>query len=84
MPREVAFLISSFHRRALGKGEASLVAQTVKKSTCNAEDSGPILGAGRSHGEGNGYSLHTLPWRISWTEEPAGLQSMGLQKVGHD
>ena len=23
-------------------------------------------------------------WRISWTEEPGGLQSMGLQKVAHD
>ena len=22
--------------------------------------------------------------RIPWTEEPGGLQSMGLQKVGHD
>ena len=25
-----------------------------------------------------------LPWRIPWTEEPGGLQSMGLQRVGHD
>ena len=25
-----------------------------------------------------------LGWRIPWTEEPGGLQSMGLQKVGHD
>ena len=24
-----------------------------------------------------------LVWRISWTEEPAGLQSIGSQKVGH-
>ena len=23
-------------------------------------------------------------WKISWTEEPGGLQSMGLQRVGHD
>ena len=23
-------------------------------------------------------------WRILWTEEPGGLQSMGLQKVKHD
>ena len=23
-------------------------------------------------------------WRISWTEEPSGLQSMGLLRVGHD
>ena len=25
-----------------------------------------------------------LAWRISWTEEPGGLQSTGLQRVGHD
>ena len=25
-----------------------------------------------------------LAWRISWTEEPSGLQSMGLQRVGQD
>ena len=25
-----------------------------------------------------------LAWEISWTEEPGGLQSMGLQRVGHD
>ena len=25
-----------------------------------------------------------LAWRIPWTEEPGGLQSMGLQRVGND
>ena len=25
-----------------------------------------------------------LVWRISWTEEPGGLQSIGLQRVGCD
>ena len=25
-----------------------------------------------------------LAWKISWTEEPGGLQSMGLQRVRHD
>ena len=24
-----------------------------------------------------------LAWKILWTEEPGGLQSMGLQRVGH-
>ena len=24
-----------------------------------------------------------LAWRIPWTEEPGGLQSMGSQRVGH-
>ena len=25
-----------------------------------------------------------LAWRIAWTEEPGGIQSMGSQRVGHD
>ena len=25
-----------------------------------------------------------LTWKIPWTEEPGGLQSMGSQRVGHD
>ena len=29
------------------------------------------------------YSI-ILAWRIPWTEEPGGLQSMGLQSVRHD
>jgi len=33
-----------------------------------------------------GMATHSsiLAWRIPWTEEPDALQSMGLQKVGHD
>ena len=33
-----------------------------------------------------GMSTHSsiVAWRILWTEEPFGLQSMGLQRVGHD
>jgi len=33
-----------------------------------------------------GMASHSniLAWRISWTEEPGRLQSMGLQRVGHD
>ena len=26
----------------------------------------------------------TIAWKIPWTEEPGRLQSMGLQRVGHD
>ena len=25
-----------------------------------------------------------LAWKIPWSEDPGGLQSMGLQRVGHD
>ena len=32
-----------------------------------------------------GMATHSsiLAWRIPWTEEPGGLQSMGSQRVGH-
>ena len=33
-----------------------------------------------------GMATHSgvLAWRIPWTEEAGGLQSIGLQRVGHD
>ena len=33
-----------------------------------------------------GMATHSsiLAWRIPWTEEPGGLQSIGSQRVGHD
>ena len=33
-----------------------------------------------------GMATHSsiLAWRMTWTEEPGGLQFMGLQRVGHD
>ena len=33
-----------------------------------------------------GMTTHSgiLPWRIPWTEEPGGLQSMVLQRAGHN
>ena len=55
-----------------------------KESTCNARDLRLIPGLGRSPGEGNGNPLQYSGWRIPWTEEPGGLQSMGSQRVGHD
>ena len=30
------------------------------------------------------YHSSILAWQIPWTEEPGGLQSTGLQRVGHD
>ena len=34
-------------------------------------------------GEAMAPHSSTLAWRIPWMEEPGGLQSMGLQRVGH-
>ena len=52
-----------------------------KESVCDAGDPGSIPESGRSPGEGNG---NLLQYSCPWTEEPGGLQFMGLQRVGHD
>ena len=33
--------------------------------------------------EGMATHYSILAWRISWTQEPGGLQSLGVQRVGH-
>ena len=52
----------------------------VKNPPTNVGDVGLIPGSGKSPGEGNGNYSSILAWRIPWTEEPGGLQSMGLQE----
>ena len=54
-----------------------------KESACNAGDLGSIPEWGRSSGEGNAAHSSILAWRIPWTEEPGGLQSMGSQLGTH-
>ena len=54
-----------------------------------AGDPSSIPGSGRSPGEGNGNplqysSLEFLEYSFQWMEEPGRLQSMGLQRVGHN
>ena len=63
---------------------ASLVAQLVKNMTAIQET--PVQFLGREDPLEKGMATHSsiLAWSIPWTEEPGGLQSMGLQRVGHD
>ena len=55
-----------------------------KESACNAGDTSPIPGLGRSPGEGKGYHSSILAWRMSWTEESSRPQYTGSQRVGHN
>ena len=50
----------------------------------DAEDVGSIPGKGRSPREGMATHSSILAWKIPWTEELGGLQSMGSQRVQHD
>ena len=59
----------------------------VKNLPANARDIrdiGSIPGLGRSPGEDHDNPLQYLSWRIPWTQEPGGLQSVGSHRVGHD
>ena len=58
-----------------------------KESACNAGDTGgtgstPGLEAALEKGMATQASI--LAWRIPWTEEPGGLESMGSQRVRCD
>ena len=64
----------------------------VKNPPADAGVTSSIPDSRRSAEEQNGnllqYSCLENPtdkaWRIQWTKEPGGLQSMGLQRVRHD
>ena len=44
----------------------------------------PSLGREDPLEEGMAIHSNILTWRIPWTEEPGGLQSMGSHRVAHD
>ena len=50
----------------------------------DTRDTVSIPGSGRSLEKEMATHSRILAWRIPWTEEPGRLQSMGLQRVGHD
>ena len=63
---------------------ASLVAQTVKNPPAVQKTWVRALGWEDPLEKEIGTHSRVLAWRIPWTEEPGGLQSMGSQKVRHD
>ena len=68
-------------------GLASQAALLVKNPPAKAGDLRDlklIPGWGRSLEEGMATHSRILAWRVSRTEEPGGLQSMGPQRVRHD
>ena len=60
----------------------------VVKNLPEIQELQEVLGQplGREDPLEEGMATHSdiLAWRIPWTEEPGGLQSIGLQRVGHD
>ena len=60
---------------------ASLVAQTVNNLPAMQV---PSLAQEDPLEKGMATHSSILAWRIPWTEEPGGLQSVVSQRVGHD
>ena len=61
-----------------------LCGSACKESAWNRGDAGWITGSGRILKKGMATHSSILVWKIPWTEEPGGLQSMGSQTVRHD
>ena len=62
----------------------SLVAQTVKNLPAILETCVQSLGQEDPLEKDMATHSSILVWRIPWTEEPGGLRSMGLQRVGYN
>ena len=59
------------------------MAQTVKNLPAMQETWIGSLGQEDTLRKGMATHSSIFAWRIPWTEEPDGLQSMGSQRVGH-
>ena len=60
------------------------VVKSLPANAGDAKDAGLIPGSRRSPGVGNGTHSGIFAWKILWTKEPGGLQSMGSQRVTHN
>ena len=65
-------------------GKDSQVAQWVKNPPAMQETQIQSLGWEDPLEEGMATHSSNLAWRILWTEEPGGLHSIRVQRVGHD
>ena len=74
----------TFHFHALEKEMATHSILVVRNPSTSAGSTDLISGLERPSEEGNGNHSNILASAIPWTEEPGGLQSIGLQRVGHD
>ena len=63
---------------------ASLVAQMLKNLPAMWETQVRFLGQEDPLEKGTATHSSILVWRIPWTEEPGGLESLGWQRLGHD
>ena len=61
-----------------------LVVKNLPAEAGEVREAGSIPGGKDPLGEEMETHPSILAWRVPWTEEPGGLQSIGLHRVGHD
>ena len=79
--RDVIFLVRFIPTWSF---QVVLVVKNPRASAGDTRAAGSVPGWGRFPGGGMATHSSILAWRIPWTEEPGGLQSIGSQGVGHD
>ena len=62
----------------------ALVVKNLPANARDESDAGSIPPREEPLEEGMATYSSSLAWRIPWTEEPGGPQSMGSQRVRHD
>ena len=78
------FILKQFYsgRYSSGASQLALVLKNPSASTGDLRDMGSIPGSGKS--SGGGLAIHSsIAWKISWAEEPCGLQSLRC-RVGYN
>ena len=80
-PACVSLCISATYARA---PQVALVVKNLPGNAGDIRDLASIPRSGRSPGGIMATHSRILAWRIPWTEEPGGLQSIGLQRVRHN
>ena len=80
------FVSVSLNARTTGLASTSIFpgGSNGKESICNMGDLVWALGWKDPLEESMATHSSVLAWRIPWTEEPGGLQSMGSQRVRHN
>ena len=73
-----------YKKKGWGAFQVALVEKNSPAKAGDTRDMGLSPGSGRSPGVGSSNHSSILACKIPWTEEPRGLQSMGLQRVRHN
>ena len=83
--KQIFFYHLSHHKHIhIWVPQVVLVVENLPANAGELRGAGSIPGLGRIPGRGQATHSSILAWKIPWTKEPGELQSIGLQRVGHN